>query len=283
MQPVVLINPNTNTATTQLMISVARKHLPGVPVVGVTVRDGPPLIVNETQLDHAARQVEALAGEVAAMEPSDVIVSAFGDLGADDLAARLSCPVTGIAAASFAASRRSAVLRSSPRHRISRRESSDGHPTLDMRPLLRNVPDRFSGCRFTDDRYGSAQCRTCPRDPGRSQCRGSGGLHRRGAAFRRPATHRRAFMASADRTGPRGCGIDRSLARKLTSPANRAHTQADGLGRSLRSDGFGDFSGKEWSEWQDLNLRPPRPERGALPGCATLRHVSEWGEINDLR
>src|SRR6478672_9807061 len=23
-----------------------------------------------------------------------------------------------------------------------------------------------------------------------------------------------------------------------------------------------------WSEWQDLNLRPPRPERGALPDCA---------------
>ena len=22
----------------------------------------------------------------------------------------------------------------------------------------------------------------------------------------------------------------------------------------------------KWSEWQDLNLRPPRPERGALPG-----------------
>src|SRR6476660_7305754 len=28
---------------------------------------------------------------------------------------------------------------------------------------------------------------------------------------------------------------------------------------------------KGWSEWQDLNLRPPRPERGALPDCATLR------------
>ena len=26
-----------------------------------------------------------------------------------------------------------------------------------------------------------------------------------------------------------------------------------------------------WSEWQDSNLRPPRPERGALPDCATLR------------
>jgi hypothetical protein len=32
--------------------------------------------------------------------------------------------------------------------------------------------------------------------------------------------------------------------------------------------------GKEWSEWQDLNLRPPRPERGALPDCATLRQLS---------
>src|SRR5436853_4918351 len=30
---------------------------------------------------------------------------------------------------------------------------------------------------------------------------------------------------------------------------------------------------KYWSEWQDLNLRPPRPERGALPDCATLRLV----------
>lgn len=26
-----------------------------------------------------------------------------------------------------------------------------------------------------------------------------------------------------------------------------------------------------WSEWQDSNLRPPAPEAGALPGCATLR------------
>ena len=33
-----------------------------------------------------------------------------------------------------------------------------------------------------------------------------------------------------------------------------------------------DFPGYFWSEWQDLNLRPPRPERGALPDCATLRH-----------
>jgi integrase len=35
--------------------------------------------------------------------------------------------------------------------------------------------------------------------------------------------------------------------------------------------GKGCKSAKSWSEWQDLNLRPPRPERGALPDCATLR------------
>ena len=28
---------------------------------------------------------------------------------------------------------------------------------------------------------------------------------------------------------------------------------------------------KNWSEWGDSNSRPPAPEAGALPGCATLR------------
>ena len=28
---------------------------------------------------------------------------------------------------------------------------------------------------------------------------------------------------------------------------------------------------RNWSEWQDLNLRPPRPERGALSECAYTR------------
>ena len=33
--------------------------------------------------------------------------------------------------------------------------------------------------------------------------------------------------------------------------------------------------GEGWSEWQDSNLRPPAPEAGALPGCATLRFLAE--------
>jgi hypothetical protein len=31
-------------------------------------------------------------------------------------------------------------------------------------------------------------------------------------------------------------------------------------------------SAKYWSEWQDLNLRPPRPERGALLCGQSVRH-----------
>ncbi len=40
---------------------------------------------------------------------------------------------------------------------------------------------------------------------------------------------------------------------------------------------------KNWSEWQDLNLRPPRPERGALPDCATLRWLALGGGCIDGR
>src|SRR5258708_4813810 len=39
-----------------------------------------------------------------------------------------------------------------------------------------------------------------------------------------------------------------------------------GMARRCRSLSGINAAGWYWSEWQDLNLRPPRPERGALPG-----------------
>src|SRR5437764_605797 len=42
---------------------------------------------------------------------------------------------------------------------------------------------------------------------------------------------------------------------------------------------------ESWSEWQDLNLRPPLPARGALPGCATPRliaHVADRAAAHRL-
>src|SRR6478672_4145593 len=53
-------------------------------------------------------------------------------------------------------------------------------------------------------------------------------------------------------------------------PASAVHTTF----RQVVAEAVAERSGfrlKCWSEWQDLNLRPPRPERGALPDCATLR------------
>jgi hypothetical protein len=35
-------------------------------------------------------------------------------------------------------------------------------------------------------------------------------------------------------------------------------------------------SAKYWSEWQDLNLRPPRPERGAQPVASLSRGVARF-------
>jgi hypothetical protein len=38
--------------------------------------------------------------------------------------------------------------------------------------------------------------------------------------------------------------------------------------------------GKYWSEWQDLNLRPPRPERGVYP-LSLMRPDGDIGPILD--
>ena len=47
-----------------------------------------------------------------------------------------------------------------------------------------------------------------------------------------------------------------------------------------RIDTFGGGDILRWSNWserEDLNLRPPQPHCGALPGCATLRLTTPAG------
>src|SRR3954466_7481798 len=58
------------------------------------------------------------------------------------------------------------------------------------------------------------------------------------------------------------------MTRQTPSPAVGAPLRAP-EGKSVIGtyDQTLDNSGKSWSEWQDLNLRPPRPERGALSEC----------------
>jgi Asp/Glu/hydantoin racemase len=97
VQRIVLVNPNTSTATTDRMVAVARKHLErGFSLEAVTAASGAQLIVNEDQLGVAARAVAALAPGLAATSDG-VIISAFGDPGVDELRQRITQPVVGIA------------------------------------------------------------------------------------------------------------------------------------------------------------------------------------------
>ena len=98
-----LINPNTNAATTQAMLAIARYTASDKAVLdGLTARFGQPLICNEVALRGAAEAVLALAPQIQRSRPAGVIIAAFGDPGHFQLSQLLACPVVGIAQAGMA-------------------------------------------------------------------------------------------------------------------------------------------------------------------------------------
>ncbi|HPH12484.1 MAG TPA: aspartate/glutamate racemase family protein [Burkholderiaceae bacterium] len=97
---IALINPNTSTKATALMLSSARLGLPPqVQVEGRTARQGTVLITNQTALDEAATLVADYGVEVAAEGFDALIISGFGDPGLEALRQRVNIPVFGIAQA----------------------------------------------------------------------------------------------------------------------------------------------------------------------------------------
>lgn len=103
MTRLLLINPNTNAATTGMMRAIAQAAAPRDTLIdAMSAPYGVPLITNEEALAQAAKAVQALAGAIASVPPDGVIISAFGDPGLAGLRHRLSCPVTGIAEAGMA-------------------------------------------------------------------------------------------------------------------------------------------------------------------------------------
>jgi Asp/Glu/hydantoin racemase len=105
MTRILLINPNTSTATTQMMVDIARTYFAGVmpvppSVVGATAARGAPMIVDESDLALAAEAVNDPQIVALAAQADGVIVGAFGDPGIDALRARLDVPVVGIGASS---------------------------------------------------------------------------------------------------------------------------------------------------------------------------------------
>ncbi|RDK08434.1 aspartate/glutamate racemase family protein [Cupriavidus lacunae] len=149
MRHILLINPNTSSATTQMMVQIARawlaQHMAAPPaVVGATVTRGAPMIVDEDDLAVAAgaicdEEMLRLAGCA-----DGVIVGAFGDPGIEALRARLAVPVVGIGAASMhaaaAGQRRFGIATTTPRLAAS----------IDASVRRQGLGDLFSGARFTE-------------------------------------------------------------------------------------------------------------------------------------
>lgn len=100
---IALLNPNTNTATTELMAGIVQDQCPeGVEVQGHTMVLGPRIITNDAALKAAAKQVVTVGVGLASSGVDALIVSAFGDPGLRELRDRVAIPVVGIAEAGMA-------------------------------------------------------------------------------------------------------------------------------------------------------------------------------------
>jgi allantoin racemase len=161
---VLLVNPNTNSVTTEMMRSIAAQNLAGhgVQVVGATAAAGPPMIVDPVALEQSAVHVRAAVLEhVSAAGASGiaaVVVGAIGDPGRRELEEELSVPVIGIGQASILAAgrggRRFGMATSTPLLRGS---------------LARLVVEHGLGDQFTGVRLTSSDPLVLAADPDR-QC-----------------------------------------------------------------------------------------------------------------
>lgn len=100
---VLLLNPNTNAATTAAMVAIAAASGTGLSFVGRTAPFGAPMIVDGAALVVGAEAVDAMAAAIGneGAPVAGLVVSAFGDPGIDRVRRRLAIPVTGIGEASM--------------------------------------------------------------------------------------------------------------------------------------------------------------------------------------
>ena len=103
---VLLINPNTSSPTTDMMVAIAQScfqqlERPDILVHGLTAPQGPAMLTQLQELEQAAaiaRHPDVLAQ---ARKADGVIVGAFGDPGLQDLSDDVSAPVIGIGQAAM--------------------------------------------------------------------------------------------------------------------------------------------------------------------------------------
>ncbi|HEV7247781.1 MAG TPA: aspartate/glutamate racemase family protein [Shinella sp.] len=98
---ILLINPNSSKATSEMMHAIARNALAGrLAVKTVTASRAPSMIVTPEQLTASAAEVVEL-GTAHGKECVGIIVSAFGDPGLAELRRKVAVPVVGICEASM--------------------------------------------------------------------------------------------------------------------------------------------------------------------------------------
>ncbi|MDN3278627.1 aspartate/glutamate racemase family protein [Frankia sp. RB7] len=101
MQQILLINPNSSIATTEMMVSIAGSCAGGgVRVVGATAQRSPPMITTVEALAASAAEVVEI-GVGNHEDYAGIIVSAYGDPGLEALRDKVTIPVVGICEASM--------------------------------------------------------------------------------------------------------------------------------------------------------------------------------------
>jgi Asp/Glu/hydantoin racemase len=100
---ILLINPNSNAATTAMMVAIARSAAgDGFDIVGATATRAPSMIVSAEALEAAAAEVEEIAR--AHRHACDgIIIAAFGDPGLSGIKAAMALSAAGIGESSMLA------------------------------------------------------------------------------------------------------------------------------------------------------------------------------------
>lgn len=106
---VLIVNPNSNTATTSMMRDLAAQELQehGMEVVGLTALHGPTMLIDPESLKASATHVrDVVRSYLAGPGGSNVcavIVAAIGDPGRQELSDEVAVPVVGIGEAAILA------------------------------------------------------------------------------------------------------------------------------------------------------------------------------------
>jgi Asp/Glu/hydantoin racemase len=153
---ILLINPNSSTATTDMMVAIAQEAAgDDCKVIGATAARSPRMIVEPKALAASVAEV----GEIARANHEDydgLIVAAFGDPGLAEIRATMSIPATGIAEAAMLEAvegdRRFGIATTTPGLAVQMNARVDD---LGLR-------GRYTGIRFTD-----GEPNTLVADPGR--------------------------------------------------------------------------------------------------------------------